>query len=236
MTAPTADLVIHTYLRVPVKGSDAAPVCLLLGGVHPYDNLHRPSSVSMSAANKEANFTSTSRVFTGRCIGTTQPAHNGYEPRQEINNQPAAAMEGRRADCDVHAITEAIQHSIRLHAPSSLAALVRLVSQRLESHYGISRSIRELFDRTVLLLYGMRPAQQPVARTPRPAPPKDLPAGQVLPIPLRTRRPAAPNARVAMPDITLPPMLYRPPPSKLLPVLEPRRRPIPEPVLPARPG
>lgn len=109
---------------------------------------------------------------TGRCIGTTQPAHNGYEPRQEINNQPAAAMEGRRADCDVHAITEAIQHSIRLHAPSSLAALVRLVSQRLESHYGISRSIRELFDRTVLLLYGMRPAQQPVARTPRPAPPK----------------------------------------------------------------
>lgn len=198
----------------------------------------------------------------GGCIGTTQPAHNGYEPRQEINNQPAAAMEGRRAERDVHAITEAIQHSIRLHAPSSLAALVRLVSQRLESRYGISRSIRELFDRTVLLLYGMRPAQQLVSRTPCPAPPEgkqregetervpqppplsltardrfpDLPAGQVLPIPRRTHRPAAPNARVTMPGITLPPMLYRSPPSKLLPVLEPRRRPIPEPVLPARPG
>lgn len=41
-------------------------MCLLLGGVHPYDNLHRPSSVSMSAANKEANFTSTSRIFVSR--------------------------------------------------------------------------------------------------------------------------------------------------------------------------
>lgn len=67
MTAPTADLVIHTYLRVPVKGSDAAPVRLLLGGVHPYDNLHRPSSVSMSAANKEAGFTSTPQGFCKPC-------------------------------------------------------------------------------------------------------------------------------------------------------------------------